>query len=246
MKKAVVGLIAAAALFGLSARSEAVSFTFAQFTQANGAVPGFNWSGTTFSQVGTGLPVNFSFSSYLGGLQGGITPADVPLNGIVPATLTITAAAFGPALPSIPPGSAVQPLTGLTFTFTGTSGALAGKNLLTGTEVIPNAASLSGTIGGNSAVTLITDETLLNTLNYTSAVILIPPVELQEAASFSLSGVNPPFTLVGTTISPFTASGTGTFSAPTTAAVPEPGILTLLAAIGVSSSLLVVRRRRVA
>ncbi len=156
---------------------------------------------------------------------GGGQPVTITLlNGTadsISAYLDLSATSVGPATSFH--GSLYQNFDG-SFTITANANGT-GTNYLSGTFTnVAFDSQLSGLIGGTGATLTASDPTA--TITFTSSVItaLDPP----STSTFIFSDLSPSLSLVGATISGFTASGSGTFSANL---VPEP-LACVLAGVG--------------
>jgi len=254
------GILAVASVLPVSAG------TFAQFIQQAGNNA---FSLTAPSSLGppptgqvlstTGLPVFFQFKNSPDG-----PIASAPLNVDIAAILTFTTSSVGGAIPS--GTQAIEAFAPVTFSFiaVGQPGVAAGSNLLTGTTTFfsppppPPAVNgfnaLAGTLGASSATFSGSDVNInmagnptapiAQRVNYSSAYIDFTSA-FNKAFAYSFSSVQPIYSVSGPPpggfINPFTASGTGTFSA---VAVPEPGAVAMLAGLGVTGSLFACRRLR--
>jgi len=119
-------------------------------------------------------------------------------------------------------GSLYQTYNG-TFTITANANG-SGTNYLSGTFTnVSFDSELSGLNGGTGATLSANDPTA--TIVFTSSVIT--DLSAPSTASFTFSNVSPALSVTGTTVSSFTASGSGTFSANPPPAVPEPSTLAL-------------------
>jgi len=257
------GILAVASVLPVSAG------TFAQFIQQGGgngfsltapSSPGPPPTGQLLST--TALPIVFQ---YKGSPDGPI--ASAPLNVDIFGTLTFTTSSVGGAIPS--GTQAIEAFAPVSFSFTATGQTIgtfvipAGANLLTGTTTFfsppppPPAVNgfnaLSGTLGASSAsfsgsdvnINMFGNPTapIAQRVNYSSTYINFNTA-FNKAFAYSFSSVQPIYGISGPPpggfINPFTAAGSGTFSA----VVPEPGAIAMLASLGVTGSLLVGRRLR--
>jgi hypothetical protein len=251
MKKVLIPLVTGSLLLGSVMMSSAG--TFAQFIEQTGG-NAFSFTGGNAGTLSTtNTLVFFQFKS-----TGGIatlqpTPFDVNISG----RLTFSAVANGtPATAGSNPSQQFG-TTGFTFTSAANQGVggvfiPAGTNLLTGT-VTPSglplvAGTLSGPNGGSSATYSGSDVNpppgFANDVTFSSAYLDFTG-SFNDAYAYSFSSVSPSYTLGGAFpfqfINPFTAAGTGTFSSDV---VPEPGLMALMAGMGVFGSLLAFRRVR--
>jgi hypothetical protein len=244
MKKLLMPLVAGGLLIGTIAGSQAA--TFAQFLQQTGA-QNFTFSGGNAGTLSTTAdPVFFQFKS-----GSGFTILPGLLDQNINAVLTFSATANGsPAINA--GGSPTQQFLNTNFTFTsvGTQ-TIGGVTIAPGTVLLsatnnavvpPIAATLSG--GAQSSTFSAPVGTFPNNIVYSSAFINFagttnPGFAYSLTPGLTTSGAGP--TLA---INPFTAAGTGTFTATAApAAVPEPGSLAFVAGIGVCGSALAFRRR---
>jgi hypothetical protein len=181
------------------------------------------------------------------------TPFDLNISGVI----TLSAIANGtPALGGANPS---QQFETTHFTFTTTSaqtvgGVLipSGANLLTGTATpsgfVLVASTLSGPDNGSSATFSGSDVTpppgFANMVTYTSDYLNFTGAT-ENAYAYSFTNVTPFYSIGGSFpfqfINPFTAAGTGTFSAN---AVAEPNGIVMMAGMGLCGSLLAFRRMR--
>jgi hypothetical protein len=213
----------------------------------------------------TGLPVFFQFKNSPDG-----PIASAPLNTDILATLTFTTTSVSGAIP-VGANQAIEQFSPVSFSFIATGQTIgsfvipAGTNLLTGTTtffsppppppVVNGFNSLSGTLGGSSATFSGSDVNInqagnptapiAQRVNYSSAYIDFTTA-FNKAFAYSFSSVQPIYSVSGPPpggfINPFTASGSGTFSA--VQAVPEPSAVAMLAGLGVTGSLFAFRRLR--
>ena len=227
--------------------------TFAQFNQQSGA-NAFSLTGaaTPGQVLSSTVPVFFNFQNVAGNPT---FTQPVPFSTDIMGMLTFNAVSSGATTTS--GGLLIEPFSTASWTFkvmgNQTFGAftfLDGQNLLTGTSVpsVPGntTGSLSGTPGGNSATFGGSDAPpvgpLTNTVTFTSDFINYTGAS-SKAYGFSFSSVFMNYSAgPGGTVAPFTAAGTGTFSA--ISGVPEPGAVAMLAGLGVTGSLFAFRRLR--
>jgi hypothetical protein len=251
MKKLLTPLLAGSLLVGAIAGSQAA--TFAQFNQMFASndfsfAPGSN----------TGSLVNNGGAVFLTFLPGsGFTLSNPALAGNeIGANLTFSATGNGSGLQVVPGGADVQNLNSVTFTFkTGAAQTIngvlvpAGTILLAGTATAPTPTGVAGTLTANgvppaqpngSAATIGVPA---GTPVFTSQIIDFTG---SSSRNFGFSFSNANITTGGafpfTFFNPFSAAGTGTFSAQANP-VPEPGSLALFAGLGVTGSLVALRRR---
>jgi len=225
--------------------------TFAQFSQQSG--------GNAFTLTGpvspgqvlstTATPVFFNFLAAPGNPT---FTSPVPLSMDISAVLTLSATSSTPVLPGPTPQ---ESFNNVSFSFTTTTNQTvggffipAGTNLLTGSSVAigaPISATLSGVNASNSATFSGGDvgvpPALTNVVTFSSAYINFAGAT-NKAYAYSFSSVFMNFSAGPTGIIPFTAAGTGTFSA--NSGVPEPGAVAMLAGLGVTGSLFAFRRLR--
>jgi hypothetical protein len=223
--------------------------TFAQFNQQTGnnafALTGAVSPGQVLSTTST--PVFFNFLSAAGNP---LFTAPVPLGMDISAVLTLTATSSTPVIPGPTPQ---ESFNNVSFSFTTTANQTvngffipAGTNLLTGSSFaapVPISATLAGVSGANSATFSGGDTgvppALTNTVTFSSAYINFTGAT-NKAYAYSFSSVFMNFSASPTGLNPFTAAGTGTFSANN--GVPEPGAVAMLAGLGVTGSLFAFRR----
>lgn len=225
----------------------AAPVTFAQYVQVDGAQQ--QWtnvtSGTTTTITSSGS-VFFSFS----GISG------LPFSGPEAATFSFSATSnsIGNCGVSCAAGdSYVEPGFSGTFSFID-NGVAPGTNLLSGTfAVLGDPATSGGEFAGHlgSGVASFTVSSDLTQLVLTSAYVNLLN-QIQEDASWSSSSFRPNFS-VGTVTDrqaypspgPFTASGTGTFSAdPGPTLAPEPATFAMIGGGMVGLAFLLRRKSR--
>jgi len=268
MKKVLLGFLAGGALMGSVQASQAVSVTFAQFTQSVTANQ-FQYTATpgnpdlinpaTLTGVTSSIPVIFQFNSFLNGELAGnnanlFTGYAAHLTFLGNAT-TGESSAF----------SQNNNFDGVTFNFVADNTAaniaagIAGKVLLSGSSgsgvpLSANAGTLSASDGASSATYKASnanggDATTGNMVTYSSQVIDTTALNTQNYA-LSFSSVVPQITydfnaVTGTFpryLESFSASGTGTFAA-TFTPVPEPGTYALAGSLLVGGVFSLRRRR---
>jgi len=240
MKKLLAPLLAGGLLLGSIVGSQAA--TFAQFLQMTGAQNFTFTGGNTGTLTSTMNPIFFQYKSGSG------FAIAAPLDTNIGANLTFTATANG--APTIPGANSQQfTLTNFTIT-TGAAQTVGGQLipmgtvLLSGTTSATNPAGLMQA-GTNSSTFLVpAPAPAPNGLNFSSAFINFAGAT-QNGFSLSLTPGATTSVVGGLLqINAFTAAGTGTFfSTPAANAVPEPGSLALFAGLGVTGSLMVLRRR---
>ncbi|MCX6625931.1 MAG: hypothetical protein NTY38_33680, partial [Acidobacteria bacterium] len=226
-------LIAAVAL-AVSAVTPAMAgpVTFAQYFQVNGAEQ--QWSVSTVGTTTTVSAVGQVLIHFSG-------VAGLPFVGDETATFTLNATSSQVGNCGVSCGSGdsfVQPGYSGTFSFID-NGVVPGTNLLSGTFAVTGSPATTGaqfsSHVGSSGGSFDGSATLgnLTQLVFTSAYKNFAGAT-QENASWSLSSLQPPFAttvVVGnqarpsSSLSPFNAAGTGTFSV---SSVPEPATLGLV------------------
>jgi len=194
-------VIAAFAVFAAPANA-GVILTFGQ-TGGGQTITGTNIGGISTTITGTNVLVTIS------GIDAALAPP-------IFAFLNLTAMSVSPAI--VFAGNVIQEFSG-TFTITSGLGGT-GTNYLSG---VFNDA-VFGPPGGTSLTLSATQPP--QTLSFTSDVI--PDLGVPTAMSLGFANVTPPVGITGTSISSFTSSVAGTFSANTERKVPEPASLALL------------------
>jgi hypothetical protein len=271
IRKAITGLAASVAL---TAAMVAPSFAQAQqnFASATSVTTPTSNGSTAFTYTGTQFTVSSGAQfqgSYTYGSLINAFPATLTLAGLanVPGTFTSTVSGGNTTYTQGLTGSGPA---GFTLTYAGTGNIVVsptltihpGDTLLSGTY---DGSTLAATIpGGGSSTTASVRETL-NGLNYTSSVFfnLAQANGLTNPGAFSFdltsvattsgastpSGTAPYITVNagGTAFNPFTAGGSGTFSASqrVNTGVPEPGTYAafLVGGLGVLGLMVGARKR---
>jgi hypothetical protein len=198
MKK-LAAIVVGACLFPALAYAVPI-IQFAQTSNSNTITATANAGDTATTISGTDVAVNVAQN--LGGTLGA---AFLDLN----ATSIDSAVAVGTG--------AVQHYNGTFSVFTGAG--MTGTNLLSGTFT-------DAALGVGGALTLAIGAPP-DTLNLTSDEIPAAELVNPDAASFGLTNVLPPISIVGSTINSFTATVAGNVSS-SVAAVPEPASIALL------------------
>lgn len=245
---------AALAITTTLAISQASALTFASFGVTGGTR--FSLTSDSFSATETG---NFSVANAV------TLPASLG-GSVFAATLTLTGAlAPGTGNESTFPGASnsnlSQSLSSLSFTITGASGAVAGKNLLSGALLIPSGNTLSANVNNTSATSTASIGVSGSdaTIGFSSDILAFQVGS--RDATFTLNNISPSVLSVKGTpiaggilisngdIQDFLADVSANFSATPTptgvgAAVPEPGAFALLSGMGVSGLTFGLRARR--
>jgi hypothetical protein len=200
-------VVLSALVLGVS-QCQATPVTFAQFTVQSGQFTE-TYSGSSNSLLASSIQVFFQW----------VVPGPGPE---IPATLTLNTTTTTPA--TLTAGILIQQ-AGYAGTFTITENDN-NANLLSGTFQLLD--TLTGVSGGNSVS--LSDSTQSG---HPSEVVFSSNVQTglllaggNQAFAFSMSGLNPNLGLNGSSfVIPFSASGTGTFSADLAAPEPMPFLL---------------------
>jgi hypothetical protein len=203
-KLLALATVGAVSLAMASPASADVILTFGQTSSGN-TITGTNSGGSSTTISGTDVPIT-------------ITQID-PASGVssnTSAFFSLSATSSGSA--TVLFGQTIQEFSG-SFTITSTTGG-GGTNYLSGTFT-------DAVFGSGNALTLSASEPG-QLVSFSSSVIPSGDLISPQALSLSFANVLPAVSITGTSLSSFTSSVSGTFSATVTSTVPEPASLVLL------------------
>jgi hypothetical protein len=250
MKNYFKTLVASSLLIGIVSSAKATTVVVADFSEATFA---FTYSGGNSATLTGSVGTTLRFDNLLGGPIGGYNPV---VGTFIPVTETITAN-FSLASSDL----TNTPIDKLTLSFTGTSGAFAGVNLLTVTTGEATNASAGAGLGGTLSLANNSNSGAINASNDGTSFTAAPYVKYSSSVIDTLEGaglteedlslsVNSQ-SLASYSTTPF--SGylnsnvfviTGSLLADVPATTPEPGSVAVATGAMVSLGILRLRRRR--
>ena len=250
MLRKYLSLGAAALALGLGASKpvSAATTTFAQFFE-NGGGNDFVFTNTGnsssgFSLTSSSVPVYFLYQVPNG------AGAEVP----IAATMSFSALVNGPATSS--GGNISQGLQDLRLTFTADSAINGKTNLLTVYDSSPSGVTGSANGPTNTQSPTVTgDNTIGNDVQFSSDFLSFTGATEENYSLAFSSLINQVDSSAGLAIGSdgylqsFAAAGTGTFASdpapsPPPSGTPEPGVLSMVAALGASGMFGFMKRRK--